>query len=208
VLRARPVIAPRVRSRRTKSRVTGSSISANEAAAAGGIYISGTTTIINSTISGNYALSANGGGLYSAGGTALLTYTTFVDNKADAGASGIHEAGGAVFLRDTIVASNGSANCSGAVSSNGYNLDSGMSCGLNSTGDITNTNPLLGPLTENAGTLVHPLLAGSPAIDAGSCVAGITTDQREVSRLEGAGCDIGAYEWDWHEVYLPLVIRN
>jgi len=42
---------------------------------------------------------------------------------------------------------------------------------------------------------VHPLLPGSPAIDAGACVAGITTDQRGVSRPSGDGCDIGAYEF-------------
>jgi hypothetical protein len=41
---------------------------------------------------------------------------------------------------------------------------------------------------------MHPLLAGSPAIDAGAADVCPGTDQRGVTRPQGAGCDIGAYE--------------
>ena len=54
-------------------------------------------------------------------------------------------------------------------------------------------DPRLGPLQDNGGpTPTHALLLGSPAIDASSaCPA---TDQRGVTRPQGAGCDIGAFE--------------
>jgi hypothetical protein len=94
------------------------------------------------------------------------------------------------------------------VTSEGHNLEDGTSCGLTATGDISDTVPLLGALTHDAGTWVHPLLDGSPAIDAGICIAGIATDQRGVARPEGATCDIGAYEWVWGKVYLPLALRG
>ena len=56
-------------------------------------------------------------------------------------------------------------------------------------------------------TLTHALLGGSLAIDTGACVPTVTTiDQRGVTRK--APCDIGAYEFIWHKVYLPLVLRN
>ena len=80
---------------------------------------------------------------------------------------------------------------------------------MDATGDVTSTDPLLGPLTYNSGTWVHPLLASSPAIEGGSCLASVTTvDQRGVKRPEGVACDIGAYEWEWRKVYLPLTLRN
>ena len=66
------------------------------------------------------------------------------------------------------------------------------------------TDPLLGPLTADGGTLVHPLRVGSPAINQGVCIAGIGADQRGVPRI--TPCDIGAYEYVLH-VYLPLVLR-
>ncbi|MBK8433888.1 MAG: hypothetical protein IPL28_22510 [Chloroflexi bacterium] len=35
--------------------------------------------------------------------------------------------------------------------------------------DLVDTDPLLGALTAEGATHVHPLMANSPAIDAGSC---------------------------------------
>jgi hypothetical protein len=61
--------------------------------------------------------------------------------------------------------------------------------------DLTNTDPLLGTLADNGGpTSTMALLPGSPAIDAGAAVAGVTTDQRGISRPQGAAPDIGAFE--------------
>jgi hypothetical protein len=56
-------------------------------------------------------------------------------------------------------------------------------------------DPRLGPLADNGGpTRTHALLLGSPAVDAASTPDCPTTDQRGVSRPQGAACDIGSYE--------------
>jgi CSLREA domain-containing protein len=193
---------------RGSATLSGGQVVSNTAARdGGGIYNQdGALVLVNTTVSGNGA-SASGGGLYNdSGGTSVLTYTTVASNTATSGGGGIHRAGGTVLLQNTIVAHNGTANCNGGVTSNGHNLEYGDTCNLTATTDITDTDPLLGPLTYDRGTLVHPLLAGSPAIDAGVCISGITTDQRGMSRV--APCDIGAYERVWQKVYLPLVLRN
>jgi hypothetical protein len=65
---------------------------------------------------------------------------------------------------------------------------------LNST-DLTDTNPLLGPLADNGGpTQTMALLPGSPAIAAGVAVPGVTTDQRGVPRPQWPAPDIGAFQ--------------
>ena len=60
-------------------------------------------------------------------------------------------------------------------------------------------NPILGALANNGGpTFTHALLAGSPAINAGSNAKaiGLTNDQRGAPflRIDGGTVDIGAYE--------------
>ncbi len=189
--------------------LSGGQIVSNTAQVGGGLYNdTGTLTLVNSTVSGNKA-SGSGGGLYSNGGTSVMTFTTVASNTAASGGGGILLASGTVLLQDTIVAYNGT-NCNVALTSNGHNLEDGHTCGLDASGDRMDTDPLLGPLTVEGGSLVHPLRAGSPAIDGGVCIAGITGDQRGVTRPQGAACDIGAYESEWvgWQVYLPLVLRN
>jgi len=93
-------------------------------------------------------------------------------------------------------------NDSGAISSQGYNLDSDGSCHLTAATDLPGTDPLLGPLQNNGGpTLTHALLPGSPALDAipwgaNGCGTSLISDQRWQARPQPAGgaCDIGAYE--------------
>ena len=72
------------------------------------------------------------------------------------------------------------------------------------TGDLQNTDPLLGALADNGGpTPTHGLLPGSPAIDAvpvGDCIdtggTAIVQDQRGVFRPIGSGCEVGAVEFN------------
>jgi VCBS repeat-containing protein len=104
----------------------------------------------------------------------------------------------------------------GTFTSLGYNLSSDAAGGdattgpggfLNNTGDIRNTDPMLGPLQDNGGpTFTHALICGSPAIDNGKNFAGTSTDQRgdgfartfndpDVANASGGdGTDIGAFE--------------
>lgn len=62
---------------------------------------------------------------------------------------------------------------------------------------MSNVDPKLGPLANNGGpTRTMALLSGSPAIDAvaSSLCPPPVTDQRGVTRPQGARCDIGAFE--------------
>lgn len=69
---------------------------------------------------------------------------------------------------NSIIAGNMGDNCSGTITSCGYNIDDTNVCGFSNTGDLINTDPILGPLQDNGGpTFTHALLDGSPAIDAG-----------------------------------------
>ena len=89
--------------------------------------------------------------------------------------------------------------CSGTITSLGHNLSSDRSCGFTAVGDLSDSDPKLGPLQDNGGpTFTQALLPGSPAIDAGddAVVATASTDQRGLPRKRGLHVDIGAYEAD------------
>jgi hypothetical protein len=173
--------------------MNGSTVSGNSTASgdAGGIYSFGVgESITNSTISENRA--ASGGGLYSFGVTVTLLNPTIASNTG----GGIANFGLTVSLTNTIVANNG-INCSGtgAITNAGTNLQFlGTTCGV----AITSTDPLLLALASNGGpTQTHALTVGSPAINAGytGCPPTPATDQRGVTRPQGAACDIGAFEF-------------
>jgi len=77
----------------------------------------------------------------------------------------------------------------------GHNLFSDAPAAGVDPSDLINTDPLVAPLGDYGGpTQTMALLPGSPAIDAGSDVAGVTTDQRGISRPQGSTPDIGAFE--------------
>ncbi len=175
--------------------VTNSTISGNRGLLGGGIsnWSSSTLTVTNSTISGNKAYNAGGGILNDYSSTVTVTSSTVSGNRADFGGDGIaNSTGGTFTVKNTIIADNVCYN----IISSGYNLIDNNSCVFTATGDLQNTDPLLGPLADNGGpTQTHALLSGSPAIDAGSpdCPPP-ATDQRGVTRPQGGGCDIGSYE--------------
>jgi hypothetical protein len=163
----------------------------------GGIWnaASGTATVSNSTLSGNSAQIA-GGGIFNQGGTLTVSNSTLSGNSANNGGS-LSSNGGTVSLKNTIVANSPSGgNCSGTITNGGYNLDSDGSCGFGTANNsLSGVDPKLGDLADNGGpTKTHALLEGSPAIDKGIAVEGITTDQRGVGRPQGAASDIGAFE--------------
>jgi CSLREA domain-containing protein/uncharacterized repeat protein (TIGR01451 family) len=177
-----------------------STIDHNRARSGGGIdHVGGNLSLVNDTFSGNQAAD-NGGGLYNRG-TAVLTNVTFDDNTAsgpDTGGNIFNDTASLSIVNTIVAYSDGDGNCfnsEGSIHSLGHNLESADTCGLSATGDLTNTDPLLGPLQDNGGpTWTHALLPGSPAIGAGDNSACPDTDQRGVPRPQGTTCDIGAYE--------------
>lgn len=70
-----------------------------------------------------------------------------------------------------------------------------MSAQCSVNGNQCNADPLLDALALNGGpTATMRLLPGSPAINAGSNPASLTTDQRGAARVVGAAADMGAFE--------------
>jgi CSLREA domain-containing protein len=173
-----------------------STISRNSAAPSFGGFANygGIARLINVTVSEN----DHGGIVQFNGGATYITNTTIVSNThIPPFQGGLHVVDGLATLANSIIAGETAAdNCYGPITSAGHNLESGNSCGLSSTGDITNTNPMVGPLQANGGdTWTHALLTDSPAIDSGDDSACPATDQRGVLRPFGDHCDIGAYEY-------------
>jgi hypothetical protein len=170
----------------------------------GGIAIntSGTSTINSSTISGNNTNGRGGGiGVYISGAMTINSSTISGNAAANVGGVSVDSA----TIQNSIVSNNTGGNCGGTIRSNGYNMSSDGTCSFHSSGDLNNTDPMLGPLQNNGGpTLTQALLDGSPAIDGGNpsgCTDGnghlLTTDQRGYPRPDHedtGGCDMGAYE--------------
>ena len=177
-----------------------------------------TLTVIDSTIANN--TSAQGGGIMSwsnAGNTATVINSTITGNDGgvrNAGGGGLLAAdGGKISLENSIVAGNTvdtpspgtPSNCVesgspvGTITSLGYNLESATDCGFTSTGDLQNTDPQFtsASVQDNGGnTDTYGLALASRAVDhipggAANCGG---TDQRDVVRPQGTGCDIGAFE--------------
>ncbi len=168
-----------------------------------------TTTLINSTVSGNQANDYGGGILVWIQGVVELVHSTVADNSANSG-------GGIVIYNtsdttarplNSIVAGNSATveypDVSGNFTSQGGNLIGDPTGSTNTwdTKDHVGTaesplDPMLGDLLKNAPgeTLTMALQTGSPAIDAVTCPEGIDEDQRGVSRPQGDHCDIGAFE--------------
>ncbi len=173
-----------------KLTVNDSTITGNSAALGGGIFSWGdtanTTSIVNSTIANNDGgtRGTEGGGLLASEGTIS------VENSIVAGNT----------VENPLTAERVPSNCgAGGISSLGHNIQSAADCAFTATGDLKNIEPgfLSSGLQDNGGnTDTLALEATSPAVDAipsgaPGCSA---TDQRDIARPQGTGCDIGAYE--------------
>ncbi len=183
----------------------GASATGGQRGAAGNGLVDGApgATGESSTSGGDDGVGAAGGIASGGGGrgTSLLD-TTIAQNEAGTGAN---LAGFAITARSTIVANPvGGENCAFTPASNGYNIDSGTSCGFDTVTDQEETDPELGSLADNGGPTPTYLPAStSPAIDQGGA-GGPSIDQRGSPRpinfseipnaLGGDGSDVGAVE--------------
>ncbi len=195
----------------TEVTINRSTISGNVAQdVGGGLRSLGNVTVLNSTMSGNHAVAFHGGAAFLTDGVTEVVNSTIAGNSAPPGTAGGLFVGtftaspASLSLKNSVVSSNTGLNCfagffgAGAVTltSGGNNVADDASCNLTSPGDQPNTDPLLGPLADNGGpTSTHALLAGSPAIDTADAASCPATDQRGVARPQGAGCDVGAFEF-------------
>ncbi|MCB0212192.1 MAG: CSLREA domain-containing protein [Anaerolineae bacterium] len=203
--------------------VTTSSLSNNSEGAGIHNLNFGIVTISNTTISGNTGFDAGGGGVRNSEGTLTLVNSTVSGNSSQNNIGGIANGGnlfvinstisnntseeaslagglsGTADVKGSIIANNSNADCDGMITDGGYNLDSDGTCNVSLTADS-----LLALLTNNGGaTQTQALQYGSPAIDqipANQCA--VATDQRGVTRPQGAGCDIGAFEFS------PLIVTK
>ncbi len=175
--------------------ITNATFAGNAAAqAGGGIYASNSAlTIVNSTIADNTLGTADGGAGLTDGSVPINLYNTIVAGNTDTPGNTADDIAGTVAGLNNLVGTGGS----GGLSAVGGNLvgvvDPGLAPGLANNGGPTQT---------------IALVAGSPAIDAGSNALAVNpttgdpiiTDQRGAVRGNtgglnaGSSVDIGSYE--------------
>jgi hypothetical protein len=194
--------------------ITNSTLTGNAAGGGGAVFAFGSITVVNSTITGNSSPNVGdfagfGGGLEAPDIT--LIYATVVGNSSPSGANIQIDSTDTLVSFSSVVGTplGGGDNChfggGQSTTSNGYNYSDDSSCGFTNTGlgDHQNVADLgLGALGDNGGNTPTMLPgAGSPLLDAtplAACQSGgatdITTDQRDLPRPSGTGCDVGAVE--------------
>jgi hypothetical protein len=191
--------------------VQNSTISGNTATNGGGLNnFGGTVMVQNSTISGNTATS--GGGIYNNfHGTMTVQNSTITGNTGTSGGGINSNSGGTLAVQNSIVAAQTSGpDCRGALTSEGYNIESATICGFRSPGDqqgVLTTDLRLLALADNGGpTWTHALDNGSVALEkipegtTGCGTPSFTTDQRGYARPGTRNsqtikmCEIGAWE--------------
>jgi len=158
-------------------------------------------SLTNITFSRNSA-SLNGGGMENYDSSPVLTNVTFNENVAAIGSGMTNyfsnpQINNTIFWGNTssdgrsqVYNDNSSPTLSDTVIQDGCPADSICT-------NIITSDPLLGALGSYGGyTQTIPLLDGSSAIDTGNDETCAATDQRGVTRPQGAHCDIGSYEYD------------
>jgi hypothetical protein len=154
------------------------------------------------TIQGNTTTGANTGVVDAEAANITLTNCTIAGNTSGTGSSGaVYVLAGTVKYINTIVADNTASQFAtgsgGTLTSLGHNISSDGTGNLSGTGDLPNTEPGLGPLQNNGGSVdsMAPT-SGSAAINAGDNAAANlpATDQRGLQRTLNGTIDIGAVE--------------
>jgi CSLREA domain-containing protein len=211
----------------------------------GGIRTSGQLTFTHVTISGNSS-SGPGGGILNAGQLVLVHTTIVSNTANNDGdgfglgggicndingsglmtttvCTGISNNIGVtptVTIKNSLIANNAldttASDCTGILTSAGYNLVENIPAGCmitgDTTGNITGIDPDIGPLNNHGGgTETHILHTGSAAIDAipngtNGCGTLYVSDQRGMKRPVDDGCEIGSTE-NVFFLFAPIVHR-
>jgi hypothetical protein len=179
--------------------ITGTTVTENADGGVNSSFAPGAINITNSTVAGNASTGISG-----TASAVTLVYSTIVDNGDGAGDPNVDALQLTSFGSVVALVREGADNCNVVTTTtNGFNYTDDDTCLFTGTGDVENgSDPLLGALGDNGGPTPTRLpLTGSPLLDripAASCqadgAAGVTTDQRGVTRPQSSGCDIGAVE--------------
>lgn len=175
-----------------------------------GVGSDGRMSLIDSTVAGNMgpAVGRVGAGVYiliQPGHPVSLVNDTIVGNTAASGPGGLEGENVPPSVINTIVSGNsgeaGKENCEFLVGmdtpfiSGGHNLEDRNTCQFKGPGDLTNVDPLLGPLQDNGGpTPTRAPTPSSPAIGAADPTKCPATDQRGVPYFPPNPCDIGSVD--------------
>jgi predicted outer membrane repeat protein len=174
---------------------TGDTMSADSAPYGGGLA-TGDATLSNDTLAGDHA-TMQGGALVLNGLDTLIDDTLSSDTAPSGG--GVYVAGNTISIASSIL---DKAGCSGAITDNGYNVESDNSCGLGRSSLVSNASiDLATTLAANgsAGPKTLAITASSSAlkeVPAAACT--IATDERGDPRpgvIGQTACDAGAYEF-------------
>jgi hypothetical protein len=183
-------------------------------------------TVINSTFAGNYVARGNAGGpgahqgadaggaLFLVDGDLVVINATISGNESTGNAGGLAvykpTTGEATRLTmwNTIVAGNGVDEClilnSAALTESGNLITDNGNCG---TPWVTDDPQLLALQLNAPGLTPTMALSGtSPAIDAADNSFAPGNDQRLVGRPQGAGADIGAFEFQGQPPVTSIVL--
>lgn len=164
------------------------------------VYGTSILNLTNVTFYNNTADLVPGAILLESGSVGNFNYVTFDSNTGTTDSGGIYTTGGTANSQNSIYNNNAPANCAinmGTIASAGHNISSDASCSsyfVEGT-DLNSTDPVLGTYGDNGGGVpTIPLLSGSPAINTGNPSTCPGVDARDVTRPQGAGCDIGSFE--------------
>ncbi|HXQ35003.1 MAG TPA: choice-of-anchor Q domain-containing protein, partial [Anaerolineales bacterium] len=174
-----------------------STIYQNQSDSSGGaisIYGNGFHTIVNSTVTQNQA-GDSGGAIYIHGNLDVqISNSTFAgNNSASEGKEIMLIGNGILYLQNIIFVCTSPENndCYVSFGSGGIQYANDSILGFGTFADFG-----LDELADNGGsTNTMALLLGSLAIDAGNNASCPATDQRNIARPQGNGCDMGAFEY-------------
>lgn len=210
-------------------------IADNTANVGGGLHQEqdGSLTVVNSTLSGNQALTGGGGGYYqSSDQDNPPIETSFINSTIASNEASVSGGGIALGITETVMISNSIiASNTAPINADLFNdSNSGFGIGTSLIGDVGSStiadnggnqlggdgspviDPLLKPLADNGGaTETHALQSDSSAINSGNnaiCTASPVNgvDQRGNGRPQGTTCDMGAFELG-STLYLPIIMK-
>ncbi len=176
--------------------VSSSTFTENSASDGGGMFCIGfAPTVTNCTFSGNTATDKGGGiNNYWLASTTIMN-CTFSGNGANQGGNMANLDSSPAVTNSIFWSSAAGEEIFNDATSNPVLSHCVVQGGYPAGTEIITGDPKLGPLADNGGlTRTRALLTGSSAIDAGKAAGAPSTDQRGVSRPQGSGYDIGAFE--------------